>query len=630
MFLIFQKFQGEILIMAMGHNINEYAKDHAVYGGYTFSRQSDVPPLPVPDLEGTCNRFLDWIKPLLEDKDLKETERSVKSFVAKGKDGEKLQSALLEWSQRKDIPNWLEPFWFDIYLGNRSPVVINSNIFYMFDKSSLSHNKGVKQAAAITCAALRFKESLHSGSVEPAMEKDRPLCMHQFDKLFSATRIPHQGKDILRYPGSFYDPSPLKAENIVVIRRGHIFTVRVLYDGKYVNSMDQIDKALEKVVSMSQERLPDERSIGILTTLERDRWANFRNKLCSYSGSNEKKLREIEDALFVVCLDDTTPEDRDEAASAMLAGNGRDRWFDKVLQFVVCEEGTAAINMEHSSVDGSSIVTLSDFISGFSHLPEENRSSGKRDLEINELLFDLDEDLKDGLRESCRFFDSYEKETSLKVLDFCAFGKERIKTFGVSPDGFVQMGFQLAIFKLLGKPCNTYEPVSMRHFLHGRTEAMRSVTPESVDFCRLMVSNGSLDQEKIESLKRAAAAHVKRVKECRNGNGVDRHLLGLRKIYELFGENLGIHKEPEIFGSAGYRTLCYNRLSTSTSGYSGLSLCGFGPVVEDGFGIRYLTRPDQLNLSVSCRSLRSKEHELFYRYIEESFIEMADLMGKGI
>jgi len=616
--------------MAMDHNINEYAKDRSVYGGYTFSRQKDLPPLPVPDLEGTCNRFLEWIKPLLEVKDLKETERSVKSFVAKGKDGEKLQSALLEWSQREDIPNWLEPFWFDIYLGNRSPVVINSNIFYMFDKSSLPHSTGVKRAAAIASAALSFKEGLHSGTVEPAMEKDRPLCMHQFNKLFSATRIPLPGKDILRYPGSFNDPSPLKAENILVIRRGHIFTVRVLHDGKYVNSMDQIEKALEKVVSMSEERLPDERSVGILTTLERDRWASFRNKLCSYSGRNEKNLREIEDALFVVCLDDTKPEDRNEAAFAMLAGNGRDRWFDKVLQFVVCEEGTAAINMEHSSVDGSSIVSLSDFISGFSDVPEENISSGKRDLEINELVFDLDEGLREGLRQSCRFFDSYETETSLKVLDFCAFGKERIKTFGISPDGFVQMGFQLAIFKLLGKPCNTYEPVSMRHFLHGRTEAMRSVTPESVYFCRLMVSDGTLDQEKIQSLKKAAAAHVERVKECRKGNGVDRHLLGLRKTYELFGENLGIHKEPEIFRSAGYRTLCYNRLSTSTSGYSGLSLCGFGPVVEDGFGIRYLTRSDQLNLCVSCRSLRSKEHELFYRYIEESFLEMADLMGKGI
>jgi carnitine O-acetyltransferase len=509
-------------------------------------------------------------------------------------------------------------------------VVINSNIFYMFDKSSLSHSTGVKKAAAIACAALSFKEGLHSGTVEPAMEKDRPLCMHQFNKLFSATRIPLPGKDIFRYPGSFYDPSPLKAENIVVIRRGHIFTVRVLHDGKYENSMDQIEKALEKVVSMSEERLPDERSVGILTTLERDSWASFRNKLCSYSGRNEKNLREIEDALFVVCLDDTTPEDRNAAASAMLAGNGRDRWFDKVLQFVVCEEGTSAINMEHSSVDGSSIVTLTDFISGFSDVPEENILSGKRDLEINELVFDLDEGLRDGLRQSCRFFDSYETETSLKVLDFCAFGKERIKTFGISPDGFVQMGFQLAIFKLLGKPCNTYEPVSMRHFLHGRTEAMRSVTPESVDFCRLMVSDGTSDQEKIQSLKKAAAVHVERVKECRKGNGVDRHLLGLKKIYELFGENLGIHKEPEIFRSAGYRTLCYNKLSTSTSGYSGLSLCGFGPVVEDGFGIRYLTRSDQLNLCVSCRSLRSKEHELFYRYIEESFLEMADLMGKGI
>jgi carnitine O-acetyltransferase len=32
----------------------------------------------------------------------------------------------------------------------------------------------------------------------------------------------------------------------------------------------------------------------------------------------------------------------------MLHSNGHNRWFDKSIQLIVCENGKAGINMEHS------------------------------------------------------------------------------------------------------------------------------------------------------------------------------------------------------------------------------------------------------------------------------------------
>lgn len=49
------------------------------------------------------------------------------------------------------------------------------------------------------------------------------------------------------------------------------------------------------------------------------------------------------------------------------------------------------------------------------------------------------------------------------------------------------MAYQAAYFSLYGKPESTYEPAMMKAFLHGRTEAIRSVTPQYVS-CALPLS----------------------------------------------------------------------------------------------------------------------------------------------
>jgi hypothetical protein len=71
-------------------------------------------------------------------------------------------------------------------------------------------------------------------------------------------------------------------------------------------------------------------------------------------------------------------------------------------------------------------------------------------------------------------------ETDLEVLDFQDFGRRAIVRHGLGPDGFVQMAFQLAYARLTDGTASTYESVSTKRFLHGRTEAMRSVSAESV------------------------------------------------------------------------------------------------------------------------------------------------------
>ena len=78
---------------------------------------------------------------------------------------------------------------------------------------------------------------------------------------------------------------------------------------------------------------------------------------------------------FVVCLDDCEPKTLDDRAANMLHGSYHlephtrahegvlqtgtltNRWYDK-LQLIVCRNGAAGINFEHSAVDGVCTIGL--------------------------------------------------------------------------------------------------------------------------------------------------------------------------------------------------------------------------------------------------------------------------------
>ena len=76
-------------------------------------------------------------------------------------------------------------------------------------------------------------------------------------------------------------------------------------------------------------------------------------------------------------------------------------------------------------------------------------------------------------------------QNDCQALEFKGYGKNFITSHGFSPDAFVQMAFQAAYFGLYGRIECTYEPAMTKAFLHGRTEAIRTVQPESVAFVKV-------------------------------------------------------------------------------------------------------------------------------------------------
>jgi carnitine O-acetyltransferase len=166
----------------------------------------------------------------------------------------------------------------------------------------------------------------------------------------------------------------------------------------------------------------------------------------------------------------------------------------------------------------------------------------------------------------------------LRVEAYQGYGKGLMKKFKCSPDAYVQLLIQLAYYKFYGKNRPTYESAATRRFQEGRTETCRSVSDESVIFCKTMAHPLSTAEECRDLFMKAINAHVKYITDASDGKGVDRHLFGLKKLIQE-GEEV-----PEIFKDPAYTyssTWYISSSQLSSEFYNGY---GWSQVIDEGWG----------------------------------------------
>lgn len=74
--------------------------------GITFAGQDKLPKLPIPDLESTCRKYLDALRPLQNIHEHKETEAAVQDYLHN--EGPELQVRLQKYATGKT--SYLEQF----------------------------------------------------------------------------------------------------------------------------------------------------------------------------------------------------------------------------------------------------------------------------------------------------------------------------------------------------------------------------------------------------------------------------------------------------------------------------------------------------------------------------------------
>lgn len=617
----------EILIKATGEKImfkNRISKmpirqfTSSSLKGDLFKYQSQLPKLPVPSLPETTAKYLRSVEPFLSKDQFSETSKRVEEFARPGGVGETLQNRLVEFAKDKD--NWLSEWWDDYaYMSYRDPVV--PYVSYFFSHKNLNNEIGKDQLLKATLIAqytIEFMQTVQNETLEPEIIKGNPFCMNAFKYMFNTSRVPEKNTDITK----LYDGS--QHPYFVVIYKNNFFKVDFQKDGQFLSASDIYNQLQEIKNSPILEGEP----VGSLTSMNRDEWYNAYQNLTK-SPINQASLETIFASSFVICLDSNTPVTIEEKSKNGWHGDGKNRYYDKPLQFFISENGNSGFLGEHSRMDATPTVQLNNYIC--QKLSQQDPEAFIDSLGLNKRLekpkvleFDLNttarKDIKDALEKFNKTIASHHEE----LFQYYGYGKNLIKQFKVSPDAYVQMMMQLAYYKLTGKVRPTYESAATRKFLKGRTETGRSVSNESKAFVETWVNPKSTVEEKVKTFQAACSQHVKYLSSAADGKGVDRHLFGLKNMLQP-GE-----KVPEIFQDPVYSYSSSWFLSTSQIPSENFQSWGFSQVIDEGFGLAYLINKDWIHIHISCKKGNGLKSDHLKWYLTEAANEMKEILSTGL
>lgn len=567
------------------------------------------------------------------------------------------------------------------------------------------------RAASLVISALSFVRAVRKEELPPDTLRGNPLCMYQYSRLFGTARVPTEnGCQIAQDSG---------AKHIVVLCRGQFYWFDVLDDNSDL-IMTEKDLAINlQVIDEDAQEMPIQEAakgaLGVLSTENRKIWSGLRDVLTREEDSNNAEcLNTVDCALFILCLDYSEPKNGPELCGNMLCGTSEvvkgvqigtctNRWYDK-MQIIVCKNGSAGINFEHTGVDGHTVLRFAsdvytDTILRFaksingqapsmwaSTSPDPSKRDPDSFGDVSTIPHKLEWDMLPELSTALRFAETrladLIQQNEFQTLEFAAYGKNFMTSMGFSPDAFVQMAFQAAYYGLYGRVENTYEPAMTKVFLHGRTEAVRSVSLESVDFVRTFWAENPA-QQKIDALRKATVKHTAHTKECAKALGQDRHLYALfcvwqRAVDEEGAEaassnsmssngysspenagseatspnrssfpqrqqqqEIGVNADsspllspqtnnpqptqsiPALFADPGWDKINNTILSTSNCGNPSLRQFGFGPTSGDGFGIGYIIKDDSISI---CASSKHRQTKRFVDAIESYFLEIRKLL----
>ncbi|XP_063720663.1 carnitine O-acetyltransferase-like isoform X2 [Symsagittifera roscoffensis] len=650
----------------------QYLPHVSKYQDDMFSGRS----LPVPPLDRTLPKYLRTLQPILDHKQM-EKAKKIASETSTDTVVQKCQKYLEERAQKS--PNWLADWWLNAaYLSFRESVVINVSPAFVFRLPPFPNvHSWIECATQLACGQHMAIQHIQSPEFVDSFRKTAEKsgdgvgpCLIQYYRLFNACRVPREGVDgYVVYPNG----APNGPTHIVVMCQNKMYSVDILDRDRKLLSGDEIFKRLMGVYMSSclppetkteamNEQTPDV-PIGILTSQHRDTWTDQYTQLAS-DPHNREVLRTIESSIFMLCLDYDPPENESsntrtidvtesreklsELSGFSLHGGGSNkhscnRWFDKTIQVIVGMSDYLNVLIEHSGAEGtiSSLYTalMREYakdvrLSASVAVDAEECSALVTRLQFNT---DVIPDISSAVETAKQHLDQLIGGLDLKVCVFDSFGKNTIKQFQFSPDAFFQVSLQLAMFRYLQDKYNvdpdeqllvpTYESGSLRNYRWGRTDTIRSATPQALQFARAAATLDYTDPSLPLLLLDAIRAHSEYTREVMKMEGVDRHLLGLKLAHRELASQDSTLKLPQLFKEQFHDYFSEILLSTSQVYSEKGGFTTFGPTSLDCTGVCYNIQSNSILFMVSTFRQSQRTHSnLFISYVERALRTLRDIM----
>ena len=519
----------------------------------------DLPRLPLPDLSSTLDMYLNSRQVFMSKTEYKATSNLIRKFREDGT-GAKLQGRLNALQSDTKIENWISDIYADcVYLGRRDPIYPYGIFIAGHPLTEYQHSQA-ERAAVIARATIELQTQIENGTLEPDQLNGDQVCMESSNWLFNVCREPHKGVDHMhKYSNTNY---------FAVLRRGHIFKVSMPKQNSE-NSLKELMTAFEYVISQSTENVP---SLTTLTSDSRDSWAQIRHALVSKGGDNHKAIQMVEAAAFVICLDDGSPSTPSERCNQFFLGSPTNRWADKSVQYVVCENGVSAFIGEHARIDGMGARHLVRHVAEAitRHEPTQVTTSlnGSANGSImyrpkrlpsieSEYVTKFPTSIEPLLTANISTIQTRFAET-FQSIEFrhyyiSIFGSTFLRSHKCPPKTGYQLVVQLACRLWYSHFPDIWETVSLARFHKGRIDWLQTVSEESANFCEEALSlspefgkenlipNGHSVEEKRDRqasakahlrklFQKASSTHANSITRIASGHGFKAHMHALRAV----------------------------------------------------------------------------------------------------
>uniref|UniRef100_A0A673AX59 carnitine O-palmitoyltransferase n=1 Tax=Sphaeramia orbicularis TaxID=375764 RepID=A0A673AX59_9TELE len=530
-----------------------------------YSYQGSLPNLPLPTTKDTVKRYLESVRPLMDDTQFERMTKLATEF-------ETTLGNRLQWYLKLKAlwaANYVSDWWEEyVYLRGRSPIMVNSNYYGMDFLYVTPTPIQAARAGNTIHAMLLYRRKLNKEEIKPSRIPGTviPLCAAQCERMFNTTRTPGEETDTVQH---WQD-----SDYVAVYHRGRYFRLRVYHSGRLL-SPREIEFQIQRILDDTSPPSKGEEKLGALTAGDRIPWAKARVKYFS-SGVNKRSLDCIEKAAFFVTLDDDEQgmmgddpaASLDRYAKSLLHGKCYDRWFDKSFSVVFYKNGKNGMNAEHSWADAPVVAHLWEYALATDSFQlgynAEGHCKGEVDSSLpkpQKLNWEIPPECEELISQSLAVAQNLADDVDFHVFSFRDFGKGKVKKCRVSPDAFIQIALQRS-----GPAPVRAVPSSNIHTTH----------------------------------------HQQLYRMAMTGAGIDRHLFCLYVVSKYLGEESPFLKE--VLSEPW-------RLSTSQTPVQQVELfdlvnhpeyisCGggFGPVADDGYGVSYcIVGDNMINFHISCK-----------------------------
>ncbi len=552
-----------------------------------------LPALPIPTLEETAERYLLWVRPLLEDGDYQQTQHIVQRFIHT--EGPQLQRDLQQFARQQEAvgKSWLSDAWLDGYLTVRQSLPLSTSGAFRLDLN-LPGQPLTRLAYFVVALAKQSADYLNGQLPDNISPRGEPLDMRQWLSLRGIGRIPQKHCD--RYELAPMDKQP---RVIIVFWQGQAYALPILDKEHRVYSVATVLSMLQWVTQQN----PKADNITALSLAPAEQAATLLADLCQ-SAVNRDNFQLLAHSLFHVHLTPKAFMDDTNALRELTFLANEKLWAYKPLTLCAnLQNNDCFAHLEHSSYDAGALQSMFARCEAIAQQLTFAEPATTDKLQPNELHWQLSQAQQTRLAEVQQAYSEKAKHYQVSIATTPI--ETQLIPEKTSLDSLMQLLMQYAQLKAFDEIRNTYEAVDVSHFQAGRTECIRPVSSESVAFVRALAAGKATWAD----FNLAHQEHKNRIKACKRGHGVNRHLLGLQLMAQRRGSQVA------LFSDKAYTALTTDFLSTSSLGDRHLiGDFAFSPTAPGGIGVSYFLT-DKPNGFLYCISYHQQQTDAVKRFI---------------